>query len=237
MSAFNPNPNKKQSAIQSTPGPLIDAAKKSYFERGSLQSVNIMHWKYISGVLGALSLILASAILVMLPLKETVVVAVSKPESGSGRLLTESSTSGFKADQQVISYFLNGFVENVFDINLSTWKRNIDRAATITTGTGLDQLRTLVQRPEFNGVRLLTENPNFVRTYQTTSVNYVKEDVLLIRFNLTSRSAPGVTPEEKSYAITINFVMVKPKTQEEALRNPGGIYVSSFNLSQETGSK
>lgn len=232
--------NKQQvgaKALNTTPGPLKQAARQEYFGRGSLQNVQILHWKIICAVLAFIAAVQAIGFTQLIPLKTVEVITVTKIENGGGRVVSELGKSGWKSDSETTGYFLNAWAELTFDINFSTWKRNVDRSATMVTGTALDQLRELLKKAEFNSASLINDKPAFVRTYETVSVNFIKDDVALIRFKLTSRATPGSTPEIKTFAITTNFIITPPKTQLEALRNPAGIFITSFNLSEEATSK
>lgn len=223
----------KTKAVSTTPGPLNQLTQKTYIERGSMQAVDKRMWQYVATFSLLAAMIEGIAIVSMLPLQKVNVVTVAKVENSGGRVITENASNAYKPDREAIGSFLNGWAENVFDINNAIWKRNIDRAAKIVSGTALDQLRTLVGRDDFNGVYLISQQPKYVRTYEAISINFIKDDVVLIRFKLTSRPMPGVAAEIKYYALTINYSTNKPRTEEEALWNPGGIYVTSFNLSQE----
>lgn len=225
------------SSIQATPGPVNQAATQEYFARGSLQSVHIGHWKAIATVLAISLGFCGLGFSYLIPLKTVEIITVGKVEGGGGRIIVEQGRTGWKADQDTIGYFLNSWTEATFDINFSTWKRNVERSAGMVTGVALEQLRELFKREEFNSASIISSKPNFVRTYEFISMNFIKDDVALIRFRLVSRQNAGAPPETKVFALTANFSMTTPKTQQDAIKNPAGIYITSFNLSEEASSK
>ena len=116
-------------------------------------------WQYVATFSLFAAIVEGIAIVSMLPLQKVNVVTVAKVENSGGRVITENASNAYKPDREAIGSFLNGWAENVFDINNAIWKRNIDRAAKIVSGTALDQLRTLVGRDDFNGVNLISQQP------------------------------------------------------------------------------
>ena len=227
----------KLSALQQTPGPLLQAATQEYFARGSLQSIQIGHWKIFSSMLLVALMMLSAAMWQLIPLKTVEIVTVERVEGGGGRVIAEAAITGWKPTQDAIGYQFNNWTESVFDINYSTWKRNVDRATEMVSGTGLEQLRALLRKEDFNPAALIAEKPSFVRTYEFISLNFIKDDVALLRFKTTTRPTTGSTPVIKIFAMTLNFSFQPPTTQKEAVRNPAGLFITSFNLSEEATEK
>jgi hypothetical protein len=55
----------------------------------------------------------------------------------------------------------------------------------------------------------------------------------LIRYELVSRSAPSVPPQTKSYAMTVTLAVIGHKTQDDVFRNPEGLAVTNFSISED----
>jgi type IV secretion system protein TrbF len=225
------------SALQQTPGPLLQAASKEYFARGSLQSIQIGHWKIFASMQLVALMMMSAAMWQLIPLKTVEIVTVERVEGGGGRVVSEAAKTGWKPTEANISYQLNNWAESVFDINYSTWKRNVDRSAEMVSGTALEQLRELLRKEDFNPAALIANKSSFVRTYEFISLNFIKDDVALLRFKTTSRGQANATPIIKTFALTANFSFQPPKTQQEAVKNPAGLFITSFNLSEEASEK
>lgn len=225
------------SSLQQTPGPILQAAAQEYFARGSLQSIQIGHWKIFCSMLLLSVVMLSTAMWQLIPLKTVEIVTVERVEGGGGRVISEAAKTGWKPTQDAIGYQLNNWAESVFDINYSTWKRNVDRATEMVAGTGLEQLRALLRQDDFNPAALMSDKPGFVRTYEFISLNFIKDDVALLRFKTTTRATTTSTPLIKVFALTLNFTFQPPKTQKEAVRNPSGLFITSFNKSEEATEK
>lgn len=226
-----------KSTKQSKPVDLINPGLRSeafnnYFGRGNAQAVMLRYTNTIIVILVVIILCLALALSQLIPLKTYQIVHVSNLEGG--RVSTEKIDSNWKPSQANIGFFLNVWAENTFNINYSTWRENIDKSSKIVSGTAYEQLRTLFRRDEFNSASIINKTPNFVKAYEKVSINFIKDDVILIRFKTTAISQPGATPVVKFYALTLNISYSTPSSMEQALNNPAGIVITSFNLSEET---
>lgn len=172
-------------------------------------------------------------IAVILPLKTVETFQVDKVEGG--RLVVSGEPVGrWSPDADSIAYFLNQWAKNVFDINSSTLDTTTTLASQMTVDASVAQLRDLRQRD--NPYAMIRKCPGLIRTYDYRSVNFVKDDVALVRFKTTTRCA-SAPPKVEHYAMTATFVRVKPTTREQVMHNPAGLYISNFNLTEEAASK
>ncbi len=217
-----------------TPGPPDEAARRVHYEMGAGSRIERNRW-FLLACIEAVALVANGAASIRLfPLKTVEPVVIH--QSDSGRRVIDTSQSGvWVPDQPALSYALNQWVEQVFAINGATVEANLARAASKTIGTASDQLRDL--RRKENPLVLLRDNPRLVREYENLSINFLGSDAALIRFRTTTRRAPGAAPESRSYAMTINFNVVKPTTREEILKDPAGVYITGFNLNDEATTK
>ena len=221
------------SHLSTAPGPIEQAVAKKYFERGGQMIVHNSHLKVICSILGLALLTQSVALWQLIPLKTIDVITIRPVEGGGGRVIAEAADKSWRPDQDNVSYYLNQWVENTFDVNFSTWRRGVDRASRVVTGAAASQLKIHTRKPEFNSALLISDEPGYVRTVERVSTNFIKDDVALIRFKTISRAKPNAQPVTKTYAMTINFVIQKPKTQSEAMLNPVGVLITSFNYTEE----
>lgn len=215
------------------PGTISADTQRKYFESGTGPKIERNRWFFIA-LLEAVAIIgCVYTFNVLLPLKTVETYQVNKVEGG--RLITEGTPVGSWApDADSIAYHLNRWANSVFDINRSTIEQNIADSTEMTIGNATEQLREL--RSKENPLLLLKDNPELIRTYEYTSINFIKDDVALLRFKTITR-VPGKKPKEVPYSITINFTRVKPKTKAQVMRNPAGLFVSNFSLNEENISK
>lgn len=215
------------------PGSISADTQRKYFENGAGPKIERNRWFFISLLLTVALIGCIYTFTIILPLKSVETYQVNKVEGG--RLIAEGTPVGSWApDSDSIAYHLNRWANSVFDINRSTIEQNIADSTEMTIGNATDQLRDLRSRD--NPILLLKDTPELIRTYEYTSINFIKDDVALLRFKTITR-VPGKKPKEVPYSITINFTRVKPKTKAQVMRNPAGLFVANFSLNEENISK
>ena len=214
-----------------TPGPVDEAVKKEYFERGSKAVIEKNRWFVIAILLGAGLVGSVFAMLAMLPLKTVDTVIVRQADTG--RLVADTSVGGtWEPDQDATAYFLNQWLGDVYSINASTIRKTQASAAEMVTGLAVAQLSDLYHKE--NPILALSQNPLIFRDREFISINFIKSDTALIRYRLTTRLDATHPADVRSYAMTITFVKIKPSTREDVMRNPGGIFITNFSNSEES---
>ena len=216
-----------------TPGPSHEAAKRQYFERGSAEKILGNQWRTFSLLLCVVVMILGITIQQLFPLKTTEVYLATKQEGG--RISVEESNANWSPDQETVLYFVSDWMSNLAEVNLATWERTTAKALELTTSAATDQARDFLRKSGNNPAALLKDSPGYVRTYELVSANLLKEGSALIRFRTVSRGNNSV--ETASYAVTINYAKFKPLNRKQALVNPTGLAIVSFNISDETSRK
>jgi len=215
-----------------TPGPVRESTRRRYFNRG--EDLRVRGNQILIVTFGLLFLCVAQAVAFafLLPLKTVLPVMVR--ESESGRLTADfNAFANYVPDQNAIAFHLTEWAENVFDINASVIDDRLRAAGSFVIGDASDQLKELVRQQ--NPLSRLHQYPNLRRTFKRLSVNFVKDDTALIRYQLTERTGPGATPVTSTWLISVTFTRVPPTRPEQAERNPAGLYITSFNNSQESG--
>lgn len=214
-----------------TPGDPHEAARRRHYELGAGSRIERNRWFLVSCILGVALVVNGAGTFRLFPLKVVEPVVIHQSESGR-RVVDINQSGNWMPDQPALAFSLNQWVEWVFAINGATVEANLARAAAKTVGTASDQLRDLRRRE--NPLVLLRDNSKLVREYQNLSVNFLEGgNASLLRFRTTTRGAPGAVPEYRNYAMTINFTVIKPTTREEILKDPAGVYITGFNLTDE----
>jgi len=232
MALFNSKQPKPPAGIPDyTPGPINEAAQKEYFERGSKAVIEKNRW-FVIALLLAIGLTASICVtMALLPLKsvETVIVR----ESDTGRLTADSSSkSSWEPNQVDVAYFLNAWIGDVYSINVSTIRKTMSNAGEMVTGLAVAQLADLYKKE--NPLLALSQNPLIFREREFVSINFINADTALIRYKLITRLDATHPANVVNYAMTINFTKIKPSTMAEAMKNPGGIFITSFSNSEES---
>lgn len=211
------------------PGDVANDTARIHFERGALPNIEKNRWFLIALVMGAGNLILGYGYVHLLPLKQIEPYAVQKAEGG--RLVVDESPIGrWTPDKDSLAYHLNQWANDVYDINRSTIDRTLARSTALVVGNAVGQLREL--RYANNPMVLLRDNLDYTRTYEFKTINFIKDDVALLRFRTITRTNGAVT--ENHYAMTVTFTLIKPKTREQLITNPAGLYITNFHATEET---
>lgn len=228
---FKRKPKPQESEITTVPGTVSEAAQRTFYERGSGISLDRNHWRVATFGLTAAVLLCAVAIFRMLPLVR--VQAVLVHESKSGELVAQPvDDRAFSPNQAAIAYALNDWAQNLMTVNATIQDELVGKALAMATGTGQDQVKAFYQVN--NPVSILHKNPEFLRTYHYLSINFINANAALVRFQTTDRQAPGANPVSEIFDMTVSFAITPPKTVNQAVQNPAGVYVTSFNLNQES---
>jgi type IV secretory pathway component VirB8 len=226
------NGNTAGEPITRNPGPFEEAAAKQYFERGSREAIEASRWRVGALIAGVAAAMEGAALMALLPLKSVETVALGKDQNN--RMQVVGVAGQVSVDDEVKMAWCSDWVSLLTEITPVTWERNVNSAAKKTVGVATDQVASYLRRKTNNPALLLRESPNYVREYERDTVNKVTQDVFLVRYRLTSRPRPGVTPEVRAYAMTITVASVKPSTREDIFRNPSGLVATNFSLAEES---
>jgi type IV secretory pathway component VirB8 len=219
-----------EAAVTTTPGIPSEASRRTFFARGSAISLERNHWRAATFALAGAVLLCAVAIFRMLPLVR--VQAVLVHESKSGELVAQAvDDRAFSPDQAAIAYALNNWASNLVTVNGTIQQELVDQALAMTAGQGTDQVKSFYQVN--NPAALIRHQPEFLRTYHYLSINFINANAALLRFETTDRKTPGGQPESAIFDMTVSFAIAPPKTVNEAIHNPSGVYVTSFNINKE----
>lgn len=214
-----------------TPGPTRQAAEQAFFERGAKRSVESNRWFFVAALLAAGHVLQGVAWNGFLPLKSVETYMVNQFDKG--RLVADGSPVGtWTPDDEAIDYFVNQWASKTWDVNRATIERTFAESAEQVVGTAKVQLQELRSRD--NPLASLHDIPGYSRTYEFISMNKVKDDVRLLRFRTITRLSPEAKPTVITYAMTVTFTRIKPRTRADVMKNPAGLFITSFNPTEES---
>lgn len=217
-----------------TPGPTKQAAVQEYFARGSMKNVQNNRMFFIAALLAAGHVLQGVAWNGFLPLKSVETIVVNQLDKG--RLVTDGTPVGtWNPDDDALDYFVNQWASKTWDVNRATIESTFAESAEQVVGTAKVQLKELRDRD--NPLASLHDNPGYSRTYEFISINKIKDDVRLLRFRTITRRSLDAPPIYTTYAMTVTYTRVKPRTRAEVMKNPAGLFITSFNPTEESVSK
>lgn len=216
------------------PGPLAKDTEVEYFERGARPTLERNRMFLIAVVLAAGHVVNGVAWNIFLPMKSVETYQVNKVEGG--RLVADGTAVGnWAPDSDSIAYFLNKWANSVFDVNRATIDGTLTEAGGLVIGSAKAQLSEM--RRKDNPLVSLRDYPQYSRTYDYTTLNFIKDDVALLRFRTITRLTPESIPVIVTYAMTVSFTRVKPTTRAEVMKNPAGLFITNINITEESVSK
>ena len=225
------NTNSAEQVLEVTPGPMKEAGRRNYFERGAKLKLQSDRSFWTSSGLLLLALVQGVIILAMMPLK-TVQTAVIHEQSNGALAADFHAVDNYEPDEPAIAYFMSEWVENIQDINASVIDMRLAMAGNFVVGDAVDQLRELIKQE--NPLGRLHQYPQLRRTYKRLSFNKINGDTAVLRYSLTERLGPGQPVSTSVHVMTITYTRVPPHTTEQVNQNPAGLYVTSFNDNVET---
>lgn len=216
------------------PGEMAKDTTLAHFERGARPTLERNRWFLIALLLATGHVFNGIGWNIALPLKTVETFQVNKVEGG--RLVADGTAVGnWAPDSDSIAYFLNKWANSVFDVNRATIEGTLTEAAGLVVGSAKAQLGEL--RKKDNPLVSLRDYPQYSRSYEFTTVNFIKDDVALLRFRTITRLSAESAPLITTYAMTVTFTRVKPTTRAEVMKNPAGLFITNINLTEESVSK
>ena len=213
------------------PGPYAQAALQHYFERGSREVIERNSWRTLSFVLSGVLILCGAGFWQLIPLKKVETALVSK--DSTGRAQVEFAGSAWTPDADMRAAWLSDWTQGLTEVNAATWERSVAKITSLSIGTARDQIRDYLRQEGNQPAVLLKDMPAYVRDYRLLSVNTVTDNVILIRYTLTSRPGPGTPKKVEAFALTATLATLKPESRADAVANPTGLVVSNFNIAED----
>ncbi len=220
---------RRSSASRRAKTPIPDDAlwQAAYFERFAAP-VLARNRLFVLLILQTFALTaLALAFLVLLPLQKTVPYLVR--ERPSGRITTLSLHGlPYTPAHNTLRYFLGRWAIRLLTLNPSLTLANLTDDYRFTRGAAVAQFADWVRTTA--PLRRLAHHASQIRTVRLESLSFLPGSVVLIRCRTTERSSRGARVHRVEWLITLNYVIIRPRTPEAILRNPIGLFITDFTI-------
>lgn len=216
-----------------TPQPVTPYQKAAqvWDERIGSARVQARNWRLVAVACLAISLLLAAAVLWLFRANAAVPFVVEVDRNGAVRSVGPALQSYKPTDAQ-IAYALSRFIENVRSLSIDpivvrqNWLRAYDFATERAAVTLNEYAR---ENDPFANVGRLTVS------VEVQSVVRASETSFQLRWSERTFEN-GATREAKRWSAVVSVMITPPRTAEQIAKNPLGIYVHSFNWSQDLSS-
>lgn len=170
--------------------------------------------------------------MMMLPLKERVPYVVSVEADASGKptgkvTVGDAVAKAWTPAEANVRYFLARWAENLLSIDELTQSRRLPESYAMVKGQGIKDWRTYVENVG-KPLDILAANPSARVRVQIISITFLSESSAMIRARLVDGSGA-----DRRVQINVSYALIPPTTDEEVYRNPIGLWITGFNVTNE----
>jgi type IV secretory pathway TrbF-like protein len=150
-------------------------------------------------------------------------------EHASGRVTVRSlGKLSFTPGHNSLRYFLGRWTIRLLGLNPALTARNLAADYEWTRGAAVGQFTHWVR--ETTPLSTLARHPDRVRTVRLESLSFLPGNVALIRCRTTRRSNRSGAVQRTEWVLTLNYLIVPPRTSSAVLRDPIGLFITNFNI-------
>ena len=217
--------------VGNVPLTAYDAAKAEWNLRNGDSTVNQARF-FIYGLFVTICLvILAASLYEIIPLHRPVPYNIQVDKVTGESVAVGISAKDAKATQQQKIWFISRWTKQLLTLDTFTTESALNEAYEAVRGKAIEEFRDFVHATQ--PIRQVSDNKNLSRT--VTLVNapqFLADNIAQVRV-ITERRSIGVAPLTKRFILTIHFVLEPPSTDEEIMKNPIGLYITHFGISEE----
>lgn len=163
----------------------------------------------------------------MLPLRQRIPYFVTVDSSTGAVAASNQAAQQFEPSQANEKYFLAQWITNLLTIDGGTRDRLPDSYAMLR-GAALTEWQSFTFN-NYQALDRLRKNPD-LRVYPTiVAIGFIGEDSAAIRVALHDAQGNNV----KYLLITVKFAILPPQTDAEVYRNPIGLWITHFEVTDE----
>lgn len=167
----------------------------------------------------------------MLPLKERVPYFV-EADARSGEVRSSTSVAQiFKPDEKNLRFFLGRWTTNLLTIDTRSKEYLLPESYMYLRGAALAEWSEWVTKRD-QPLKKLVENANYRREARVSSISLVADGVALVRVTLVGRTGASAAQEVRKL-VTIHYSFVPAESEDDVLKNPLGLYITHFTISDE----
>lgn len=217
-----------QGKINSPPPGINLAGVEKYL--GAFEAPRIGNRRLLTALVSVslVALMLTFSIFRMLPLHERVPYFISVDPNTAAVSVSNRVALQYTPSQASERYFLNQWVTNLLTIDPQTRQRLPDSYA-ILRGAALSEWNAFIFN-NYKPLDQLRKNPG-LRIYPTTdAIGFIDEESAAIRVSL--HSADGTTV--RHLLVTVKFAILPPQSDADVYRNPIGMWLTHFEVTDES---
>lgn len=219
--------------LKNVPLTAYEAARKEWNVRNGDTVVNQSRL-FVLCVFMLVALVgMAFALKGLSPLKSVVPYTIEVDRVSGETRAVGITANRFIPDQNQKSYFLSQWATQLLSLDPFMSERHLTEAFGMVRGKAIEEFREFMsaERP----IQRVREDQSLTRTININNISFINDNVVQIRATGQERSANRAAPPPTRYVVTMHYVIDPPKTEQEILRNPIGIFVTHFSITEEFG--
>ncbi|MCZ2112723.1 MAG: type IV secretion system protein [Anaerolineae bacterium] len=186
---------------------------------------------FVASAVSAVAILQGIAIWQMLPLKERIPYFV-EADARSGEVRSSTSVAQiFKPDEKNLRFFLGRWTTNLLTIDTRSKEYLLPESYMYLRGAALAEWSEWVTKRD-QPLKKLVENANYRREARVSSISLVADGVALVRVTLVGRTGASAAQEIRKL-VTIHYSFVPAESEDDVLKNPLGLYITHFTISDE----
>lgn len=212
------------------PATAFEKARLTWYEQYGSAVVGSNRMFLLAVIMVVAVALLCITIMMMMPLK-TVQPYLVKVNADGMAVATPVELATYRPGDAEKKYFLSDWAIKLLTLDRFLTNKNLLDAYDRVRDKAIPEFAEYVETNK--PAEALRLDPNLTRVVKIRSVAFISDGAALVRAALETRSGKGNTFTRKNVILTIHYSLVPPKTEQDIFKNPIGLYITHFALSED----
>ena len=172
--------------------------------------------------------LMASALVMLIPLKKVVPYAVETGKDGAVARVVEAAS--YKPTSNMLKSELARWAERMMVIDPYTTRDSLSKTTLPLRGKAVAEHKAILEEEQV--FKRLLETPGLVRTVTNIGTDASKEGIGFIFVTTTERVGNG-EPRVQKWRFTIHYTLSVPEDEQEVIGNPAGLNITHIERVQD----
>ncbi|HYW76295.1 MAG TPA: type IV secretion system protein [Gammaproteobacteria bacterium] len=216
----------QEALSERAPPAVASKASRNWFETFAKPQLDRNRLFVVTTLLAMLCLLMAIALIRLIPLKRVEPVLVKEQRNGS--VVTQAITPSrkFTPTKATVEYFTARWVKNLLSLSGQLTQKQLSDAYRLTRGNATKEFKAFIQRT--NPLGTVQNYPHRTRTVTVESMSHVEKNILVVRVRTHTLDVASHVNRRTEWILTITYDITPPTTRSEIFRDPIGYYVTDF---------
>lgn len=226
-------PQRLEDAADAPPGVFDDAAGRFAELYGGSRVA--AHRMFVVSVVALLLAIAAVAGIILTARNNVVMPWIVEVNKEAGLVSRPVRIENMRPSDAVVKAELARWVVKVFTIDSIQTPQLMREANAMTRGLGTAQFAEF--RLQQNILKRMTEDPSLQRKVTISSVDASQPGMAFVFLGTQEAQGTTASTGQAHWRVTLRHELVPPRTEQEILANPLGLYITSMNVAQEAAGR